>query len=170
MLDCRGERIDGDYISAEQMQWLKDELAASTARFKIIGNSVPITDMDDVYFGIAEEDRWDGHPEQQEEILAYIRDTGIEGVLWIAGDFHWGAVATIGRPGNDFDDMYEVFCGPGGSFINPIVLLLNPNDHYPSVIKQWNYTVFEADPVAGTIQLAFIANDGSVIDSQTLSL
>ena len=43
-------------------------LQASTARFKIICNSVPICDMDDVYFGIAADDRWDGHQAQRSEI------------------------------------------------------------------------------------------------------
>jgi alkaline phosphatase D len=170
VLDCRSERINGDYISQAQMDWLKQGLVDSDARFKIICNSVPITDMDDVYFGISAEDRWDGHQVQRTEILSHIRDSGVQGVLWLAGDFHWGAVSSIGAPGDDFDDQTEVFCGPGGSFINPIVLLLNPNDHYSSVIKAFNYTAFEADPDAGTIQLAFIDNNGNVIDSQTLYL
>ncbi len=170
MLDCRGERFGGDYISSVQMNWLKDGLANSTARFKIIGNSVPITDMDDVYFGVSANDRWDGHPVQRSEILDHIRDSNIPGVLWLAGDFHWGALAHVGRPGNEHHFQYEVFCGPGGSDINPVVWVVNPNNHYDQVIKEHNYVAFECDPVAGTVQLAFIADDGGVIASQILSI
>lgn len=169
VLDCRGERLNGDYISVEQMEWLKQGLLDSTAQFKIVCNSVPITDMDDVYFGVAAEDRWDGHPVQKAEILDHIADNAISGVLWIAGDFHWGALSTIGRPGDPWDDQREVFCGPGGSGINPIVFLLQPNDHYELVIKEHNYTAFECDPDAGTIRVAFIADDGSVIGLSTIA-
>ncbi len=170
VLDCRSERSGDAYISAEQMDWLKAGLVDSTARFKIVCNSVPICDMDDVYFGIGAEDRWDGYPAQREELLSWIRDTGVEGVLFIAGDFHWGALATIGRPGFDYDDQFEVFCGPGGSTINPLAFVVQPGDHYRLVIRQHNYTAFEADPVAGTIRVAFIADDGAVIGTETLSL
>lgn len=168
VLDCRSERFGDDYISPEQMDWLKTGLVDSAARFKIVCNSVPICDMDDVYFGIADDDRWDGYPTQREELLSWIRDTGVQGVLFIAGDFHWGAVASIGRPGFDYDDQWEVFCGPGGSTINPLMLLVQPNDHYTQVIKQHNVTLFEADPDAGTIRVRFVSDSGDVIAEQTL--
>ena len=62
-----------------------------------------------------------------------------------------------------------MFCGPGGSSINPIVFLLQPNDHYELVIKEHNYTAFECDPDSGTIRVAFIADDGSVIGLSTIA-
>lgn len=170
VLDCRSERFGDDYVSREQLDWLKDGLATSTARFKIVCNSVPICDMDDVYFGIADDDRWDGYPAQRTELLEWIRDAGVPGVLFIAGDFHWGAIATIGRPGFDHDDRYEVFCGPGGTSINPLMAVVNANDHYLEVVKRHNVTLFEADPAAGTIRVVFVADDGSVIAERTLSL
>ena len=168
VLDCRGERVGEEYISADQMAWLQQGLVDSTATFKIVCNSVPITDMSDVYFGVAAEDRWDGHPVQKQEILTWIRDEGVSGVLWIAGDFHWGALATVGRPGDPADDMWEVFCGPGVSGINPLVFLINADDHYPLVVREHNYVAFECDPMAQTIQLAFIGDDGAVIETETL--
>lgn len=170
VLDCRSERFGDEYVSREQLDWLKQGLVDSTARFKIVCNSVPICDMDDVYFGIAAEDRWDGYAAQRSELLDWIRDSGAEGVLFIAGDFHWGALATIGRPGFDHDDLYEVFCGPGGSTINPLMAVVNANDHYLEVIKRHNVTLFEADPAAGTVRVLFVADDGSVIADRTLTL
>jgi len=171
VLDCRGERLGGRYLSVEQMAWLKDGLLTSAARFKIICNSVPITDMDDVYFGVAANDRWDGHPADRAELLDHIQDNAIEGILFIAGDFHWGASCSVGRPGTAHDNLREVFCGPGGSAINPLLIVFNPPaDHYDLVIKRFNYVGFECDPDAGTVRLAFIGDDGSVIDEQVLSL
>jgi phosphodiesterase/alkaline phosphatase D-like protein len=171
VLDCRGERVDGRYLSADQMDWLKDGLVSSTARFKIICNSVPITDMDDVYFGVAAGDRWDGHPDDRSELLDHIQDHAIEGILFIAGDFHWGASCSVGRPGTAHDNLREVFCGPGGSAINPLLIVFNPPaDHYDLVVKRFNYVGFECDPDAGTIRLAFIGDDGAVIDQQVLTV
>jgi alkaline phosphatase D len=168
VLDCRGERVDGHYISPEQMDWLKDGLATSAARFKVVLNSVPITDMDDVYLGIGDADRWDGYPEQRGEILDWITDQAIGGVLWVAGDFHWGAVATIGRPGEPHDDLTEVFCGPAGSFQNPLAALARP-DHYPVVVRDWNSVTFTADPDEGTITVAFEGDTGRLAE-RTIAL
>ena len=44
-LDCRSERVPekGQYISQKQMDWLKDNLVSSTAPFKVILNSVPVS-------------------------------------------------------------------------------------------------------------------------------
>jgi alkaline phosphatase D len=170
VLDCRGERLGGDYVSPEQLQWLQDGLVASPARFKIIVNSVPITDMDDVYFGLGASDRWDGYPEQRTAILDFIEAQPIEGVLWLAGDFHWGALSTIGRPGDPHDGQREVFCGPGGSLINPVAFVVPEGDHYELVVREYNSVLFEADPAAGTIRVVFVGDGGGVIAERTLSL
>ena len=37
------------------------------------------------------------------------------------------------------------------------------------VIKEHNYTAFECDPDSGTIRVAFIADDGSVIGLSTIA-
>ena len=79
-------------------------------------------------------------------------------------------MATIGHPGEEHDDQFEIFCGPGGSFINPITLLLSANDHYRKVIKQWNYTLFELDPDAGTARVVFVPNGGTPLTDETIRL
>ena len=171
VLDCRGERRDGDYISSEQMGWLKSELTNSQARFKLILNSVPITDMNSVYLGVGAEDRWDGFPDARAEILNHITFGGIEGVLWVSGDFHWGAVARIGaNEGDDGFDQTEVFAGPGGSTINPLAFVVARSDRYPEVIAQRNYALLELDPIGGVIVVSFVDEDGKVIAARVLDL
>lgn len=169
-LDCRGERMGGDYISPEQMDWLEQGLANSTARFKVILNSVPITDMDPVYLGAGAEDRWDGYPHQRRRILRFIEDNAIEGIVWLGGDFHWGALSRVGKNANALGyGQREVFVGPGGSPINPLGFFADTGGpQYELAITRHNYVQFELDPAAGTFQLAFIDDDGSVVAQRTL--
>jgi alkaline phosphatase D len=169
VLEGRGERIDGNYISAEQMTWLKDELSSSSARFKLIMNSVPIIDFTGTPVGdIQAADRWQGFPAQRSEIVSHI--AGIEGVLWISGDFHVGGVAYIDPAGGPGAAVPEVLTGPGGSAINPGAGLLQPNERIASIVGMHNATLFEADPETGNVRTTFVADDGSVIDELTLQL
>ena len=169
VLDCRSERRDGDYVSREQMDWLKGALTASTARFKLLLNSVPITDMDSVYLGVQAEDRWDGYPEQRREILEHVTERGVTGVLWVSGDFHWGAVTRVGdEPEDPGFDQVEVFAGPGGSSINPLAYLVGEDDRYPAVVTEHNVVLIDADPQAGTLWVRFVAASGEILREATL--
>lgn len=170
VLDCRSERLEGRYISLEQMAWLKSTLSSSTARFKFILNSVPITDMTNIMSTVHEEDRWQGFPEQREEILSYIRDEAIGGVLWIAGDHHFGMISTVDLPGGTGEDQWEVLVGPGGSTINPVAVLKEPDEQYQVLVGEWNYTKFRLDPELGTVEVSFVGDDGATIASKTLTL
>jgi alkaline phosphatase D len=170
-LDCRGERDGDEYISRAQMDWIKAELSASTARFKIILNSVPISDMRDFLGTLAEGDRWSGYPTQREELLQHIDDEEIEGLLWITGDFHWGAALKVGRTAPDLaGDQWEILAGPAGSFINPIVFITQTNEQLHRIIGAFNYTWFYADPASGVIEVEFIGDDGTTIDTITIEL
>lgn len=171
VLDCRGERDGERYVSTEQMTWLKDSLTASTARFKIIVNSVPITDWSDtVLWDWVQDDRWQGHEAQREEILGHIHDTGIAGVLWITGDHHFGGITHVDASGGSGAEQMEVLCGPAGSSINTASWLLQENDRYPSIVRTYNWVRFECDPDAGTIQVSFVDDDGDVVSTLVLSV
>ena len=174
VLDCRGERDAAaeQYISPEQMDWLKAELSASTARFKIILNSVPITDCRDIFFGVEAEDRWEGYPDQRSEILGHIADEEITGVLWIAGDVHLAAVCNVDIPGEGGPaaDQWEVIAGPSGSFLNIVADLVEPTEQYPVLFAVWNHTRFTCDPGLGTIHVEFIDDAGEVIAEKLLEL
>ncbi len=170
VLDCRGERRDGDYISVEQMGWLKDGLSTSTARFKIVLNSVPITDLTAIFGAAQDEDRWAGYPTQREEILAHIRDNAIGGVLWVTGDVHYGQLGRVDPAGGTAEDQWEVLVGPGGSRLNAIVEAFVGSEQYPIVFAQWNWTRFTCDPGAGTITVTWIGDDGATIQEQVLDV
>ncbi len=168
VLDCRGERRGDLYISVAQMEWLQEALAASTARFKVIVNSVPIADLTEMVGTIFAEDRWQGYPEQRSEILSFIAEQYITGVLWVTGDFHLGGVGLVDLEGGVAEDEWEVMTGPSGSPINPMAEYLSPTERFPSIVDTWNYTYFEADPGTGTVIVRFIDDDGDIIDEVVL--
>lgn len=172
VLDCRGERrsASGQYISPEQMTWLKTELAASTARFKFIMNSVPIIDFSDLIGEVEAIDRWQGFPEQRFEILSHIEDNAISGVLWLSGDFHFGLVAKVSAEGSIGDSMMEVLNGPTGSFLNIMGELMVTTDQYQDAVAAWTYSRFECNPQTGEVAVSFIDDDGQVLLERVLLL
>lgn len=172
VLDARGERRNGNYLSPEQLTWLKDGLSASTARFKIVVNPVPITDLADVVGELQQEDRWQGYPVQRGELLQHIADEEVAGVLFISGDFHIGALGKVDAPGGPAEDVWEVLAGPGGSPINPVVNFGVEFDaeRFPIIVPGHNYVLFEADPESGEILVQFIDDNGLMIDERTLTV
>ncbi len=178
ILDSRSERrpMEGEqppkYISPEQMQWLKDSLSASTAHFKVLLNSVPITQMPIVWPGF--EDRWQGYVPQREELLNYITDNDVEHVWFLTGDFHVGFISHV-EPEGPRRRIRELAVGPGGSNGNPIpgladVGLLAPEEVYP--IRQFDYgtgytsvtTTLRFDPVNNLVRARYVnAQNGDVL-------
>jgi alkaline phosphatase D len=170
VLDCRAERDGGIYISAQQQSWLLDGLANSGARFKIIMNSVPITDLAAIFGTGGASDRWDGYATQRQEVLATIRALEIPGILWVTGDVHYAQVGAIDPEGGDGEDMVEVFAGPGGSPKNVAAELFGGDPQYWWMSPAWNYVRFTCDPGTGRILVEHIDDDGLVISSFDLAL
>jgi len=133
VLDCRGERWPSrqEYISPEQMTWLKEGLCASKATWKLIANSVPISnmplafDIDAVIY-----DRWEGFPAQRDELLDHIVDCDIPGVLFLGGDLHMSALARV-EPEGKKRQILEIMAGPGGNDPNVLGFLVEDGDQFP---------------------------------------
>ena len=170
VLDCRGERTGGDYVSRAQLDWLKAALSESTARFKVILNSVPITDLSfiPVVGDIAAEDRWQGFPAQREELVAHCAD--IPGVFFVSGDFHVGAAALIDPADSPGGHLLEVLAGPGGSPVDSAYSLIAEGDRIVRVVPDHNVTVFTCDPATGELTVEWIGNDGEVLNSLETNL
>jgi phosphodiesterase/alkaline phosphatase D-like protein len=168
VLDGRAERQPeaGLYLSAEQLAWLVDGLQRSTARFKIVFNSVPITDLNAIFSDYGAEDRWDGFPVQRAELLRSIAD--VSGVLFVAGDVHYAQVGYVDPAGGDGAELMEVFTGPAGSFANVAADLFVGDPQYVWLGSAYNWCRFECDPVAGTIRVTHIGDDGAPLHDITL--
>ena len=164
LLDARSERTpskrqsdDGEYLSRAQMNWLKEGLRNSPARFKLIMNSVPISDFPG-FFDAAPEDRWEGYPAQRQEILSFIDVEEIGGVLWVAGDFHLASVQRVSVSGAG-EKQHEILVGPGAQVGNPLAIGLSLRDQFDWSSTRNNYTTIALDPTAETITLEYIGAD-----------
>ena len=165
VLDTRGERLPstrGDtdvYISRAQMDWLKTSLTESPCVFKLIMNSVPISDFPFP----AENDRWEGYPTARDEILRHVDETPIDGVLWISGDFHFASIGRVSSSGVG-STQTEVLAGPGAQTGNPAAFLCRPPQFDWAAMTN-NYTTLELDPMDRLIRVQWVEGDGSVAQS-----
>jgi alkaline phosphatase D len=121
---------NGGILGAEQARWLKRELAASTATWKVISNDMPL--------GIVVTDTTQGQPNleavsqgdpgaplgrelQIADLLTFIKRQRIHNVVWLTTDVHY-TQALYFDPSQatypDFDPFWQFVSGPlhAGSF------------------------------------------------------
>lgn len=172
VMDSRGERDPSSrltpaarYVSPEQLAFVQARLMNSTARFKVVLNSVPITNLPIPPWAL-EEDRWQGYAAQREALVSFIVDNAIENVWFLTGDFHLGFVSRLDVDGGA-RDIWEIAVGPGGSAGgNPIPLLvdngtLDEEDAFPcGMFAYWSSatnvaTTIDFDGGAGTVHVVF---------------
>jgi hypothetical protein len=100
VLDCRSQRdeegdrdgpnksmLDGNNLGGTgELQWLKDGLLTSTARWKIIFTSVVVNPTTKF------PDGWAGYQTEWNSLRDYIQSNGIQNIVFISGDLHLGAI------------------------------------------------------------------------------
>lgn len=172
VLDCHGERrpstrktAAAQYLSPAQMAWLKDGLSRSEAVFKVILNSTPIT----LFPGETDPAlSWGGYKAQRTEILSYIDQQEIRGVLWLSGDYHFPCVGRVSASGPGSTAL-EALTGPAnqtpsgrGRTFGP------PQIDWASDVN--NYLAVHLDPAGGTARLVFHDGSGAVLLDRTYPL
>lgn len=170
LLDCRTERLpstreqpDAQYLSRAQLDWLKAGLRDSPCHFKLVMNSVPITNMPPPLWG-GQADRWQGYPAARDELLDFLTANDLRNVWFVSGDFHVGLVGRVEKDGPR-SRYLEVAAGPA-AHVNPLSLVFEPGQEanreiaFPS--KQFlfasggfNSTVLTFDPKADTVRIVF---------------
>ena len=122
VIDTRGYRTSRELpdnanksiLGLEQKQWLLNWLSSknTTARFKFIVSPLGFTsDMGEVI------DSWGGFKTERDEIINYIRQNRIEGVMVLSGDSHFAYVTNIdGAPGGEAGGLYEASASPISAF------------------------------------------------------
>lgn len=168
VLDCRGERRpstrtsnDPLYLSNAQRDWLVAGLNDSPCMFKLVANTVSIAKWPPLYLG--GDDRWQGYAKQREHVLSQTADT--TGVIWVAGDFHFGSVHRIDPPDGPFHEMTEVLVGPV-AHLNPalsIVELTGDKRQFEWLSGERNYGRFIFDPAANKLTIEHVAPGGTVL-------
>lgn len=90
-------------LGPEQMQWLKDGLASSTAQWKVVGQQVVMHQWNlagaPQAAGGGQQlngDAWDGYQAERTELFSHLRGQGIGNVVVLSGDVHssWAADLT----------------------------------------------------------------------------
>jgi alkaline phosphatase D len=110
ILDARQyrDRKHGTMLGQSQKEWLFEGISRSGAIFKFIATSVPMAG--------GGSDRWDGYPRERAEILGYIRQKKITGVIFLSGDLHCAAITRIPKS----NGLRDITAGPLAAPLNRI--------------------------------------------------
>jgi alkaline phosphatase D len=157
VLDCRQYRhpkgrADGPaktMLGARQKAWLKDGLRISRAPFKFVLSSVPL-------HGPWGPDRWDGFAHERDELLAFVRQERIEGVIVLSTDVHAAVDVDLGT------GVREFIAGPIGAWtlcrLVPQARRVLETSGRPFVCDVFNWARFTVRPGAGSpeVEVEFI--------------
>lgn len=105
-------------LGPEQYAWLLDGLTKSTATWKVIATSVPLSTRKPRTLLGRGMDGWvrgeDGTGFQRElqDIIHHIVARRIRNVIWLAGDVHFAQINSYDPDKDGLTDFYEFICGP----------------------------------------------------------
>ncbi len=108
LIDGRFNRDDegdeGDTLGEPQWEWLEQELR-KPARLRLIVSGYQVLLDRDAHF-----ETWAKFPQAQQRLFDLIRSTGAEGVVFLAGDQHYGEASRL-RGALGYDAIELMFCG-----------------------------------------------------------
>lgn len=97
--DALKDSVDGKpnpekrMLGSQQMEWLKNSLLYSNATFKII------TVGSQVLNPVSPFDKWKDFPAEYYELMNFLQEYKINGVLFLTGDRHHSEIIRVNRPG-----------------------------------------------------------------------
>lgn len=93
-----------ELLGQQQMEWLKNSLLYSSATFKIIvvGSQVlnPVSPFD----------KWKDFPVEYDELMSFLKEYKINGVVFLTGDRHHSEIIKVDRPGTY--PLYDITVSP----------------------------------------------------------
>jgi alkaline phosphatase D len=127
----RNADLDGPkktMLGPTQLAWLLDGLTRSTAKWKLIATSVPLSTPKGGSLAMPGNDSWargkDGTGFQTElrVIVDTILSRRILNVVWLAGDVHYVQANAYDANGDGVMDFHEFICGPlSGASMAPLL-------------------------------------------------
>jgi len=134
------EHARATMLGSRQKEWLLNGLARSSAAFKIIATPVP-------FYGSGRE-RWEGFPRERADVMQWIENKNITGVVLISADLHYALVARLpGRLG-----IKEIVTGPLASQVNVFGVGYSEKVEFSSN-ETFNYGRVTIDPKASRPQM-----------------
>lgn len=91
-------------LGKQQMEWLKNSLLYSTATFKII------TVGSQVLNPVSPFDKWRDFPIEYDELMNFLKEYTINGVVFLTGDRHHSEIIKVDRPGTY--PLYDITVSP----------------------------------------------------------
>lgn len=95
---------EGDYLGKEQLNWLLDALASSTATFKVVVVGGQVLNPAKVF------ETYSNYEREQAELLQGIASRKVNGVVFLTGDRHFTELTKMERPGAY--PLYDFTCSP----------------------------------------------------------
>ncbi len=136
---------DNDYLIAEdkallgavQLRWLKNALLASVAPVKIIVLGNQMTNAINTYEG------WDNFPRERADMLKFLVDQKIDGVVILSGDRHFTEMLKTERAGTY--PLYELTCSPltSGISASAVAEKNNPQIVADTFVAEANFCTVE---------------------------
>jgi alkaline phosphatase D len=160
ILDTRQYRNlkKGTMLGDMQREWLLDAITNSTALFKFIATSVTMAG--------GGSDRWDGFPKERQQILRYINEKKIHGVVFLSADMHYAAVTNIPKSGG----IKDITAGPLGAPLNRITNgTARRYDFFLAENFNFGKITVDAKNEPGKALLEFIDQDNQVFYRSKLS-
>ena len=84
---------DKAMYGAKQMAWLKRALFASRAPFKLVAGGSQF------FNGVSKYETWAKYPAEQKDLLDFLAQQRVPGVIFLSGDRHFSEGLRIERPG-----------------------------------------------------------------------
>jgi len=144
-------------LGHRQKDWFFDRLASSSATFKFVATTVPMAG--------GGRDRWDGYRKERAEILRYIHEKKISGVVFLSADLHYAAVTKIPK-GNG---LIDITAGPLAAPLNRVTNSAKRRYEF-FLAENFNFAKIVVDPQvnANEAALQFIDQDNQVFYTRKL--
>jgi alkaline phosphatase D len=120
-------------LGKTQKEWLLSSISQSNALFKFIVTSVPM-------FG-GGRDRWDGYPEERREIIDFVNEKKLSGVVFLSADLHYAAITHLPGAGG----LKDITAGPLAAPLNEKADASAPQFEYFSA-ERFNFAKITIDP------------------------
>jgi alkaline phosphatase D len=139
-----------------QKDWLLESLARSSAAFKFIATTVPVVG--------GGWDRWDGFPKERDQILNFIKNRKIHGVVFLSADLHYAAITKIPN-----SKLRDITAGPLAAPLNRITNGTARRFEY-FLAENFNFAKITIDPKSDPTKahLEFIDQDNQVFHKATI--
>lgn len=96
--------LDKRMLGKQQMEWLKNSLLYSSATFKII------TVGSQVLNPVSPYDKWRDFPAEYDELMNFLKEYNINGVVFLTGDRHHSEIIKVERSGTY--PLYDITVSP----------------------------------------------------------